>query len=111
MGQIGDHIPVVNSFLRSRAHVATENDVTKADNNECVICYEEFKVLDGKEIVELDCNNKHVFHLECMEKWVETNNTCPMCREAVVKEEKIWNFIFKTINLKNIFDQTKILNK
>ena len=55
---------------------ADKFDAEKHKVNECIICYEEFKVGDGKEIVELDCSNKHVFHLACMTKWIENNNCC-----------------------------------
>ena len=77
-------VPYANTFLRKKAHPTTESDlVNNADNQGCIICLEPFKVNDGKDIVELDCSKKHVFHLNCMEKWVEKNNTCPMCREVV----------------------------
>ena len=82
-------IPELKKILTKKAHKPTEEDLKKnPDNNECVICFDDF-MEDGKEIVELDCNNKHVFHLECLEKWIEKNNNCPMCREEInVNEEK-----------------------
>ena len=41
----------------------------------CSICY---------EVVEKGVNKitacNHEFHRKCLEKWLETNNTCPLCR-------------------------------
>jgi hypothetical protein len=36
-----------------------------------------------KEIVELDCSNKHIFHKECLKQWISNpkNDNCPLCRE------------------------------
>jgi len=38
---------------------------------ECSICFVEFSKDDPRPLVELDCSNKHVFHLECIEGWIE----------------------------------------
>ena len=49
--------------------------------DKCIICYCEFEETD--EIAELSCSAKHVFHTECIQKWLETNLICPTCREPV----------------------------
>ena len=33
--------------------------------------------------VETIC--KHNFHKECIEKWGEKNNSCPLCRELMIE--------------------------
>ncbi|KAM0951154.1 putative transcription factor C2H2 family [Dioscorea sansibarensis] len=44
---------------------------------ECVICLGEFK--DGQEGRRLPkCNHK--FHLSCVDKWLFSHSTCPICR-------------------------------
>ena len=45
---------------------------------ECSICYEE----NVKECVVLRC--KHVYHKECIDKWLVNNTTCPQCRYDLV---------------------------
>ena len=52
----------------------------EGDIGECAICQEEFKV--GESIIPLPCNDTHphVFHTQCIEPWVASNNTCPVCR-------------------------------
>ena len=42
---------------------------------DCSICCEK---LYYKQVQELHCG--HLFHNECVERWLEENNTCPMCR-------------------------------
>lgn len=44
---------------------------------ECPICMTEMIVC-----CELQC--KHHFHKECIENWVKTHNTCPMCRQEIL---------------------------
>ncbi|XP_022140627.1 RING-H2 finger protein ATL64 [Momordica charantia] len=54
------------------------NDGTAEDEVMCSICLTEFARQDS--VYELpDC--AHVFHINCIEKWMERNNfTCPLCR-------------------------------
>jgi len=41
----------------------------------CVICIADFK--PGEQIRTLSC--KHVFHKPCIDSWLETHSTCPLC--------------------------------
>lgn len=49
-----------------------------------MICLEDFSETDGKQVAELSCSNKHIFHVDCLKDWLVKNDTCPMCREPVV---------------------------
>ena len=42
----------------------------------CVVCSENFKPSDT--FSQLPCN--HVFHQVCLYPWLQTTNTCPICR-------------------------------
>lgn len=46
---------------------------------------EEF-INKGKQIVTLNCNKNHTFHVECMKTWVQKNDICPMCRQPILKK-------------------------
>lgn len=46
----------------------------------CPICFCEMDV--GKKI-----NCGHVFHMECLKRWSESSEVCPMCRRGIFKEE------------------------
>jgi hypothetical protein len=45
---------------------------------------EQLNVGDGTMIVELACSKQHVYHVHCIKKWVETKDSCPMCREPIL---------------------------
>ena len=46
------------------------------DKKECVICLEEFKYRD-KTII-LPCI--HFFHNNCIKSWLKRDNSCPICK-------------------------------
>ncbi|XP_072996880.1 uncharacterized protein [Typha latifolia] len=46
---------------------------------ECVICL--CGIEEGKEIRELRCN--HLFHRSCLDRWLEQQFTCPLCRDPL----------------------------
>lgn len=50
---------------------------------ECPICYEQL----DHPIMELTCHN--MFCGKCILEWLKCNNTCPMCRSKVKKEELV----------------------
>ena len=46
--------------------------------NDCPICYER---MTSKDTTTTRC--KHVYHSTCLERWLTTNHTCPLCRETL----------------------------
>jgi len=47
---------------------------------ECSICYQNYK---RKKAVKLPCD--HIFHDECIKKWIDDKNTCPLCRDCIME--------------------------
>lgn len=45
---------------------------------ECVICLGLFE--KDEELIGHKCNEKHLFHKGCMEKWGQVSMKCPICR-------------------------------
>tara|TARA_B100001094_G_C17382007_1_gene417330 strand:- start:101 stop:346 length:246 start_codon:yes stop_codon:yes gene_type:complete len=45
---------------------------------ECSICLE----TNDSKTRKLEC--KHKFHQNCIEKWLENNNRCPMCNQQAL---------------------------
>lgn len=60
---------------REVAGEATDAACARAGDT-CTICHDEFP--DDAEVVELPC--KHCYHGDCIMPWLETHNTCPVCR-------------------------------
>jgi len=70
--------------------VPTEQRMTRFKSNAktCSICLSSIE----KQGL-LDCC-QHEFCFTCIEKWSQTENTCPMCKQRFAKIKKIWNRIF-----------------
>nr|KJB26894.1 hypothetical protein B456_004G266400 [Gossypium raimondii] len=46
----------------------------------CSVCLGEFEMKE--ELLQVP-SCKHVFHIECMHRWLHSNSTCPLCRCCV----------------------------
>ncbi|KAG1346769.1 RING-H2 finger protein ATL40 [Cocos nucifera] len=55
-----------------------KNDVSSGD--ECAIC---LTVIEEGEMVRLLPSCRHVFHVSCIDTWLSSNSTCPVCRAGV----------------------------
>ncbi|CAN6463011.1 unnamed protein product [Victoria cruziana] len=47
---------------------------------ECCVCLSRF---DDKEILRLLPKCKHAFHITCIDRWLESHSSCPLCRRKV----------------------------
>lgn len=62
--------------------------VTNLIWNRCCVCLGEFELKE--ELVQIPyC--KHVFHLECIHHWLQSNSTCPLCRCSIIPTTKFLN--------------------
>lgn len=87
--------PTAGTFLRSlpmlemtEADVAERSKLATADPRcHCAICREAFILAD--RVRQLPCS--HEFHESCIITWLQSNNTCPICRwklpQAIEGEE------------------------
>ncbi|XP_047326784.1 E3 ubiquitin-protein ligase MBR1-like [Impatiens glandulifera] len=66
--------------LRTRAHLNPDTQATSLNiggtNDFCVICQEEY--MKEEKIGGLECG--HEFHVDCIKKWLQINNICPICK-------------------------------
>ncbi|GMI97495.1 Arabidopsis Toxicos en Levadura 41 [Hibiscus trionum] len=56
-------------------------------STECSVC---LTVLEDEDMARLLPNCRHIFHAECIDKWLSLHSTCPLCRieaEPRVKPE------------------------
>ena len=98
-GQMGDQGDL-NELIERMLHYSRENptdativselpetkidDIKKLDNDKknCVICMEDFK--NGDKSTNLPC--LHMFHTNCIQSWLKTQNTCPICKFKLTPE-------------------------
>lgn len=53
------------------------NNGTSDGTTECAVC---LSILEDDEMVRILPNCKHTFHVECVDKWLASQSTCPICR-------------------------------
>ena len=53
------------------------------DKKRCSICLENFK--NGDDSIILPCI--HIFHAECIKKWMKKKNACPICKSKIDNNE------------------------
>lgn len=69
----------------SKASIDAMPSVKIAESGrECPICLEQFEV-DG-DAKEMPC--KHLFHGDCVDKWLKIHGSCPVCRFTMPAEEE-----------------------
>ena len=75
------HPPASKEALNKLKRFPLEQRFCKTNNGKlelpnCCICQSEIEL--GKETVLLPCG--HMYHWDCCSQWLNTNNTCPICR-------------------------------
>lgn len=53
--------------------------------HDCAVCRDDFSV--GQNVLKLDC--RHCYHAECLARWLEKHNSCPLCRARVMAQRPI----------------------
>lgn len=62
---------------------STMSAQSEETNSKCVICLEKFK--DGQDVRIVPC--RHEFHKDCVDPWLLSNYTCPLCMLNIVERE------------------------
>jgi len=48
--------------------------------------------VETDDITPLPCDERHFFHTVCIEDWLKTKNSCPICRkpidQAAIEEQR-----------------------
>ncbi len=50
------------------------------NDTSCSICFDNFE--NDEQVKILPC--KHYFHISCINKWLDKNTSCPMCRQDII---------------------------
>jgi len=72
-----NNISISELLEHTTLRVHTENDEEPLT---CSICRSD--ITEGCIVRELRCS--HVYHAGCIDQWLSTHSSCPMCREAIV---------------------------
>ena len=51
----------------------------------CAICFTDFE--EGDKVTPLRCDMRHTFHTDCILRWFNDNNICPVCRCRIEPED------------------------
>jgi hypothetical protein len=70
----------INQFRRGNYENLREHIIPEC--TQCTISLEDFS--DTTEVIVLPC--RHAFTVDGIQRWLQTNTTCPTCRERVVAE-------------------------
>ncbi|KAG1367930.1 RING-H2 finger protein ATL40 [Cocos nucifera] len=63
-----------------RRTISISNGKSDGNDAECTIC---LNVIEEGERVRLLPSCRHVFHVGCIDTWLSSSSTCPVCRAAV----------------------------
>lgn len=75
---------LLQNILKCTPSIAHINCYFSSEEScECCICKEDMAV--GTEVLKLHC--RHIYHTTCVEAWLESQNTCPMCRTEMPIDE------------------------
>ncbi|KAK7268750.1 hypothetical protein RIF29_21458 [Crotalaria pallida] len=57
-----------------------EEEGSGGDKKECAVCLNEFQEDEKLRIIP---NCSHVFHIDCIDVWLQNNANCPLCRTSI----------------------------
>ena len=81
---------VIEDIQQEEIEIGTNNKNESQDYLEmktCLICNNKYEKVDGTKsikYIKLEC--QHDFCEGCISKWCNKKNTCPLCREEILKE-------------------------
>lgn len=67
--------------MRHLVNYKRQEITSSSSSSDCAICLETFADDETCRIFPV-CN--HIFHLHCIDGWLEINVTCPLCRNCIL---------------------------
>lgn len=64
-------------------YVFRNNGKAEGEGNDCVVCLGQLQ--HGETVVKIE-SCSHVFHEECIDRWLQLHKTCPICRSRVGRD-------------------------
>ncbi|KAL2481533.1 RING-H2 finger protein ATL5 [Abeliophyllum distichum] len=82
IGQEQEHAPSATIPSNSTLQVIiTSKDTRESKQDVCAVCLNEFKEGDGVRVLS-ECT--HIFHVLCIDKWLNSHHNCPLCRADTI---------------------------
>ncbi|KAL3537113.1 hypothetical protein ACH5RR_000479 [Cinchona calisaya] len=76
---------VADSGVFDSLPIFTFGSVTgKLTGGDCAVCLSKFESRDQLRLLPLCC---HAFHARCIDTWLSSNLTCPLCRSTVIASD------------------------
>ncbi|RWR77168.1 E3 ubiquitin-protein ligase RING1-like protein [Cinnamomum micranthum f. kanehirae] len=77
---ISEHTGVAGPALRSSLKALQSQEFDDRNSfDKCNICLDDYS--HGVKVTQLPCS--HDFHRECIERWLNLTNSCPICRSPI----------------------------
>ncbi|XP_059650887.1 RING-H2 finger protein ATL16-like [Cornus florida] len=57
-----------------------EKEQSQTSRCECAVCLNEFQEEENLRVIP---NCGHVFHIDCIDVWLQSNANCPLCRRSI----------------------------
>ncbi|KAL3530411.1 hypothetical protein ACH5RR_009733 [Cinchona calisaya] len=87
MGQDGNPLEetIISKHLKTRKYqkLANQDDGDEDDDEICVVCQSEFE--NEETLGILGCG--HQYHVDCIKRWLQHKNVCPICKRTAIQEE------------------------
>ncbi|KAF8395753.1 hypothetical protein HHK36_019704 [Tetracentron sinense] len=74
---VGLDKPTIDSY--PKLIVGESRRLPKPNNGPCSICLSEYR---PKDIIRWIPECHHCFHVDCIDEWLRTSPTCPLCRNS-----------------------------
>ncbi|KAF3327895.1 E3 ubiquitin-protein ligase RING1-like protein [Carex littledalei] len=81
--------PAFNASIQSLKVIKSIED--EKSEEECSICLEKLFNKENKDAVMKETPCGHRYHGECIDKWLETHSSCPLCRYKMTLSNWIWD--------------------
>lgn len=62
------------------------NENVLIEDTQCAVCLGDYQINEKLQQLPV-CG--HTFHMECIDKWLANNTTCPLCRTSLLQAAKV----------------------
>ncbi|WOL13278.1 RING-H2 finger protein ATL16-like [Canna indica] len=98
-------IQAIPTFLYQKR----SESIIRGCSHECSVCLNE---LEEEEKIRLLPNCFHVFHIDCIDTWLQKNDNCPVCRSSIATSTQIpAAYLMALAPLHEPFKKTDVLIK